>query len=163
MTRTAGRGGGLRTWVDVTLAVVLVALCSQLVLPAIRAARRRDALQPVAHEAHALYAAFQQYHERNGEFPDIDGTPPFNPDTLEPLRRRGYYDGKLDDFLVAGRIDAYDAPDDRGRNREFWVELTLASDPDVRVLIAASDDAPLSRGIWTDGVFIVRAGRTEPL
>jgi hypothetical protein len=153
----------VRTWVDVTLAIILVAVCSQLALPTIRAARRRDALQPLAHEAHALYAAFQQYHARNGEFPDIDGTPAFDPDTLEPLRRRGYYGGKLDEFLVGGRIDAYDAPDDRGPNGEFWIEMTLASDPDVRVLIATSDDAPLGRGIWTDGVFIVRAGRAEPL
>lgn len=96
-------------------------------------------------------------------YPDEHGNPPFNPATLEPLRRRGYYTGAIGKYLVDGRIDAYDAPDDQGPNHEFWIEMTLASDPSVRILIARSDDAPLGRGTWTDGVFVVRDGRLEAL
>jgi hypothetical protein len=154
---------GIRTWIDLALAITLVAVCSQIALPAIQAARRREALQPVAQEAHALYSAFMKYRERNGSFPDVTSDPPFDPDTFEPLRRRGYYTGKLSNYLLGGRIDAFDAPDDRGVNHEFWIEMTLASDPNVRILIASSDNAPLGRGSWADGVYLVRGGRMEAL
>mgnify|MGYP001310854280 CR=1 FL=1 len=163
MTRKPSAAPGIRTWFDIVLALVLVALCSQQLVPAIHAARRREALEPVSREAHALYSAFINYRERNGSFPDVHSDPPFEPDTFEPLRRRGYYSGKLADYLLGGRIDAFDAPDDRKLNDEFWIEMTLASDPDDRLLIASSDDAPLGRGTWTDGVFLVRGGRMEAL
>jgi hypothetical protein len=158
-----GTTPGVRTWLDVVLAGFLVALCSQFVLPAIQAARRREALEPVAQEAHALYSAFLKYRERNGSFPDVHSDPPFDPGTFEPLRRRGYYSGKLANYVLGGHIDAFDAPDDRGVNHEFWIEMTLASDPDDRLLIAMSDDAPLGRGTWVDGVFLVHGGRLEAL
>ena len=76
---------------------------------------------------------------------DVDGT-------YEP---KNVADGILDTVWCEGNKT--------GDGTGDWIEMTLASDPDVRVLIATSDDAPLSRGSWTDGVFIVRGGRSERL
>jgi hypothetical protein len=90
--------------------------------------------------------------------------------TSTPVRRstpsrssRGYYHGAIDAFLLNGRVDGYDAPDDQGPDHEFWMEMTLASDPSVRILIARSDNAPSSRGTWIDGVFVWRDGKLEQL
>jgi hypothetical protein len=148
---------------DVFLLVVLVASSYQLVSYAIRRSRAREQVAAVAPEARALYSALRKYRERNGSYPDEHANPPFDPVTFEPLRRRGYYHGAIGRYLLDGHVDAYDAPDDQGPNREFYLEMTLVSDPSIRILIARSDDAPLGRGNWTDGVFVVQGGKLEPL
>ena len=79
------------------------------------------------------------------------------------MTKRGYYRGLLLKRMRGNRADAYDSPDDQGRNREFWIEMTLAQDPSIRILIAKSDDAPLSGGRWVEGAFIYRDGDLEPL
>ena len=79
------------------------------------------------------------------------------------LARRGYYVGRVRGLLAGARADAYDSPDDRGPNREFWMEMTLASDPSVRFVIARSDDAPMGGGTWLDGAYVFRTGRLERL
>jgi hypothetical protein len=157
------RGRTVRVLIDAALVLVLVGLCVQIASAAIRISRRHEQVQAVGPEARALYGAFTRYRERNGMYPDEHANPPFNLATFEPLRRRGYYHGAIGTYLLDGHIDAYDAPDDQGPNREFWMEMTLASDPSVRILIARSDDAPLSRGRWIDGVFVVRDGKLERL
>jgi hypothetical protein len=157
------RGGTVRTLVDAVLLVLLVGLSVQIAFAAHRTAKRREQVQAIGAEAKALYAAFQSYRERNGVYPDEHARPPFDPVTFEPLRRRGYYHGAIDAFLLNGRVDGYDAPDDQGPDHEFWMEMTLASDPSVRILIARSDNAPSSRGTWIDGVFVWRDGKLEQL
>jgi hypothetical protein len=82
-------------------------------------------------------------------------------ESLDPLRKRGYYRGSLTSHVLNHRVDAYDSPDDLGPNREFWIEMSLRSDPSVRVLVACSDDAPSSGGSWRDGVYVLRDGVLE--
>ena len=43
------------------------------------------------------------------------------------------------------------------------LEMTLDRDPEIRLLVARSDDAPASGGSWVDGVFLVRGGVLKPL
>jgi len=152
-----------RGMIDAILFAVLVVLCVKIASATMRSSEQRAQVQAIGHEARALYDAFQSYRERNGGYPDERADPPFDPATFEPLRRRGYYHGSIGTYILNGRIDAFDAPDDQGPNHEFWLELTLASDPSVRILIARSDDAPVSRGDWSDGVFVVRDGHLEKL
>jgi hypothetical protein len=148
---------------DLFLLGVFAVLCVLIARDGLESVRERDRIRAVYAEAKKLYEGFRRYHERNRAYPHPDVEPRFETDTLEPLRRRGYYRGELATYLVEGRIDAYDSPDDRGAGREFWAEMTLASDPNVRILVARSDDAPLSRGKWMDGVFVLRGGKVEPL
>lgn len=143
------------------LAWIVAVVC--LVVSLTQSSDLKTQRQTIETEARDLYAAFGDYYERHGEYPAAYAGSRFDPETLDPLRRRGYYEGNLPNRLLQQRLDGYDSPDDRGLNREFWVELTLADDPSIRYLVARSDNAPLGGGTWRDGVFIWRNGRLEDL
>jgi hypothetical protein len=143
---------------DTILAAGLLYMIVLIGSAAVDAAKRRTQLRLLVAEAGTLYDAMQIYNKRNHGFPATYSQSSFDAETFDPLRRRGYYKGPITSYLYRGRADAYDSPDDLGPNREFWVELTLASDPAVRVLVAQSDDAPLGGGDWRDGVFVYRDG-----
>jgi hypothetical protein len=61
-------------------------------------------------------------------------------------------------MLFSTRPDGYDSPDDGGPNQEFWLEMTLQLDPGIRMVVANSNDAPLSGGDWLDGIYLYRDG-----
>jgi hypothetical protein len=144
--------------VDTVLAAALLYMICLIGSSAVDAANRRTQLRLLVAEAQTLYDAMQIYSERNHGFPATYSESHFDPETFDPLRKRGYYKGSIKSHLYNARADAYDSPDDLGPNREFWVELTLKSDPSVRVLVARSDDAPIGGGSWRDGVFVYRDG-----
>lgn len=156
-------GGPARALLDLGLLLSVLYVGFLLGASAADAANERAELRIVRAEARALYRAFQSYNDRNHGYPNSHAEPRFDPATLDPLSRRGYYRGTLTAHLHRRRVDAYESPDDRGPNREFWLEMTLAADRSVRLLVAVSDDAPLGGGEWRDGVFLFRDGRLEPL
>ena len=169
-TTLPDQGGGSSrssrpSWIllDLILLGAVLSMSGQIATPMVERGRRRSELRMVALEAHALYDAFQRYYAINHAYPDAIGDPGFDLATQEPLRRRGYYLGSIAKHLMEGRIDAYDSPSDQGSNREFWLEMTLMADPSTRLLVTRSDGAPLGRGEWRDGVFVVHGGKIEPL
>ena len=158
LTRRLGRAS-----VDAALIVAIVFLGQQVVDTAIARADKQASIDSLTREARSLYAALDRYFEDNRAYPSEHAEPRFDLATLEPLRQRGYYRGAINHHLLRKRIDAYESPDDRGTNREYWLEMTLAADPSVRLLVCRSDDAPLGGGDWLDGVFILRDGALEAL
>lgn len=150
-----------RTILDRVLFCVLLGVLASTVATAVRSSNARVELQIVEREAIELYEAFDRYRVRNGAFPPSVGQPRLDRETLEPLRKLGYYDGVLTGKLLAQRIDGYDAPDDRGPDKEFWIELTPSADIDTRFIIARSDDAPSGEGRWLDGVYRLRDGKVR--
>jgi hypothetical protein len=46
---------------------------------------------------------------------------------------------------------------------EYWMEISLAYEPTVRLVIADSDDAPLSGGTMVDGIALYKNGVLKPL
>jgi hypothetical protein len=152
-----------RAFIDLTLLVAIVYLAHDALGRTVASSNRKADLTVVVKEARELYEAFDRYGEKNGIFPGTHAAPRFDPTTFDPLVRRGYYDGGIAPYLAGGRADGYGSPDERGSNREFWLELTLKSDPGVRLLVARSNDAPLGRGAWHDGVYLYRDGVLEPL
>jgi len=152
-----------RLVLDLVVLAALAFMLTELLQPALREAAVRSDVKIVSTAARDLWDAFERYYEINQAYPNAYLPPKFELDTLEPLRRRGYYRGYVTVKLQEGRIDAYDSPDDRGINQEFWIEMTLKSDPTVRFLIARSNDAPLGGGEWREGVFIYRDGVLESL
>jgi hypothetical protein len=152
-----------RTVLDAALAAASVLLLSHVLIVAFEVAEQKATIRRVAIEAQTVYDAFALYYDRNGEFPDDADKSRFDRTSLDPLRRRGYYQGSVDYLLMDRKADGYDSPDDLGSDQEFWLEMTLASDPSVRVLVVRSDDAPLGGGEWRDGAYIVRKGRLEQL
>jgi len=153
----------LRRAIDALLLVGTLVGGGLLVAPAARRANLDAEVDAVGREARLIYEAFDRYYAVNSDFPNAWAEPALDPETLEPLRRRGYYTGTVQAKLLEGRIDGYDSPDDRGTNQEFWLEMTLARDPSIRFLIARSDDAPMGDGQWRDGAFVLRDGALEPL
>lgn len=152
-----------RTVLDAVLATVSMLLLSHVLIVAFEVAEKKATIRRVTTEAKTIYDAFALYYDRNGDFPDDADKSRFDRVSLDPLRRRGYYQGSVDYLLMDRKADGYDSPDDRGSNQEFWLEMTLAGDPSVRILVVRSDDAPLGGGEWRDGAYIVRKGRLEPL
>lgn len=148
---------------EALLLIAIICVLSLIVAPAIRSSQVKADLRVMEIEANTLYEAFEAYYEQHRAYPNAYAHPGLEPDTLDPLSMRGYYKGHIIKLLLNRRIDAYDSPDDQGNNREFWVEMTLASDPSIRFLVARSDDAPLGGGRWRDGVFIHRGGVLEHL
>lgn len=147
--------------IDIVLAAALLYMIFLIGSAAVDAANRRTQLRLLVAEGHVFYDAMQTYSERNHGFPATYSESRFDLETFDPLCKRGYYKGTITSHLYNARADAYDSPDDLGPNREFWVELSLKSDPSVRVLVARSDDAPLGGGSWRDGVFVYRGGLLE--
>ena len=153
----------MRKAIDLVLFLTWVALAVPLAILAADSVGVRADRELIEREARLLYRGFCDFYERTGEFPNAYAELPFDRETLDPLRRRGYYDGPLTTRLLHQRIDAYDSPDDRGLNQEFWVEMTLAVDPAIRYVVARSDGAPLGGGSWLDGVYVLHDGRLERL
>lgn len=156
MKRAAGRGF---RWS--LIAVGLACAAWAVGARAVRTAQLRAEVEAATGEAKLLYDGFRAFESQSGAYPNSFLDPKFDPATTEPLRRRGFYTGRIESRILNGRFDAYDAPDDRGVNREFWLEMTLAADPSVRILVVRSDDAPLSGGQWLDGVYLVRRNALE--
>lgn len=152
-----------RLVLDLAVVTALGFMLHQLLEPALREAAVRSDARVVSAAARELWQAFERYYEINQAYPNAYLPPRFELDSLEPLRRRGYYRGFVTVKLQGDRIDAYDSPDDRGINQEFWIEMTLKSDPTIRFLIARSNDAPLGGGEWREGAFIYRDGALESL
>jgi hypothetical protein len=147
--------------VDGFLALTLCYMVYLIASAAVDTANARTELRVLTNEAEALYEAFGRYNARNHGYPSTYSGSRFDVETLDPLRKRGYYRGSLTSYVLNHRVDAYDSPDDLGPNREFWIEMSLRSDPSVRVLVARSDDAPLGGGTWREGVFVLRGGVLE--
>ena len=138
--RRVGRG-----LVDLALAVACLYVGWLIAGAAMERADERAELSLTVAEAQKLYTAFERYQKRNDSYPSTYTESAFDPETLDPLRKRRYYRGPLVSTLVQHRVDAYDSPDDAGPNREFWLELTLNRNPALRVLLASSDDAAQRR------------------
>jgi hypothetical protein len=152
-----------RTWLDLLLVLGTVWMLALVVRASLQSADVEADIAVVSRDAKLLCEAFARFHDQNGVYPGIGGESFLDRDSLNPLRERGYYEGAVAARLSEGRVDAYVATDGRGANDEFWLEMSLKTDPTVRFLVARSDDAPLGGGRWREGAFIYRDGVLEPL
>ena len=150
-------------FIDAILVTAFCLLCALIVAQANDGSTQREAIRVAGFEARNIHAGFARYHEKHHAFPDARELVASGTEVLDVLRRRGYYTGNIERFVVNKRIDAYDAPTDGAGADEYWLEMTLSADPAIRLLITRSDDAPLSRGRWSDGAFLYRDGKLEAL
>ena len=146
------------TIIEILIVLVIIAVLVAIAIPQLHNARVRAQSGAVIADVRSVYTAFKQYQIDNSAYYDA-----FALDTFEPLRSEGAYRGNINLYLASGQADAFDNPDDQGTNQEFWIELTLRNDPAVRFLVADSDDAPLSGGVWLDGVYKFQNGVLQRL
>ena len=151
------------TLIELLSVVAIIGILAAIAIPLLHQAILKANISAVAAEAKTVYTAFKQHYVDEDVYPFASSSPVFELDTFEPLRSFGYYDGDITTKLAGGKADAYDSPDDQGQNREFWLEMTLKSDPSIRFLVADSDDAPLSGGDYVDGIYLYQNGVLKPI
>jgi prepilin-type N-terminal cleavage/methylation domain-containing protein len=146
------------TLVEMLIVMAIIFIIASIAIPLLRAALLRSHISAAAADAKVLHSAFKRHFVDMNAYPNAEDAPAFDLASFEPLVRLGYYQGRMFGRLLDDKADAYDSPDDRGLNQEFWLEMTLRYDPSIRFLIADSDNAPLGGGDYYDGVYLFRDG-----
>ena len=146
------------TIVEVLIVLAILTIVAAIAIPELHKAHVRASTGAMAGDARIVYLAFKQYYIDNGQYPNSSASPAFNLSTFEPLRAAKYYRGNINRLLLGSQPDAYDSPNDLGPNQEFWLEMTLSLDSTVRMVVANSNDSPLSGGTWLDGIYLYRSG-----
>lgn len=136
--------------IEVLVVMATVAILMAISIPLFQQALLRANTSSLSTDARALYLAIKQYYVDNNTYPP---TAAFELDSFDPLYSMGYYTRPGGSRLVDGQADGY-----FGDSQEFWLEMTLRTTPAIRFLIADSDDAPLSGGVYRDGVFLYLDG-----
>ena len=136
------------TIIELLIVLAIIGILLAIAIPEMHNARVRAQASAVIADGKTIYTAFKQYQVDNSAY---YGT--LNLSTFDPLRSSGQYGGTVSRLLLNAQADAFDSPDDMGTDQEFWLEMTLWHDTTVRVVVADSDNAPLSGGVWLDGVF----------
>jgi prepilin-type N-terminal cleavage/methylation domain-containing protein len=137
--------------IEVLMVLATIAVLVAIALPMYQDALLRANTSSLATDAKALYVAIKQYYVDNNTYPP---TGSFELDSFEPLISMGYYRRAVTSRLAQDRADAYFGSDD-----EFWLEMTLKTDPSVRYLVADSANAPIAGGAMHDGVFLYLDGQ----
>ena len=146
------------TILEVLIVLAIIAILVAIIIPELHNARARAHAGAIIADSRSIYNAFKRYQVDNSAYYST-----FALDTFEPLRSSGEYNGIMARLLFNGQADGFDSPDDMGADQEFWIEMTVGFEPSIRILVADSDDAPLSGGVWLDGVYRFQNGVLVPL
>ena len=146
------------TLIELMVVTVIVALLAGIAGVQFRGVQVRAHLVSVVADGRILFHGLEEFYELNYMFPNATSNPAFDLVTFEPLRTLVGYQGSINARLLNGQADAYDSPDDRGPNQEWWVQMTLLIDPSIQVVIASSDDVALLPGTWLYGVYTFENG-----
>ena len=151
------------TVIELLVSLAIIGILAAVAIPLLSEAMLRARVNGLAAESRVVYTAFKQYYVDVEEYPNASTVPFFELDTFEPLVSLRYYRGSVTSQLLNQQADGFDSPDDQANNMEFWLEMTLATDPSIRFLVADSDNAPLGGGVYRNGVFAYQNGVLTPL
>jgi hypothetical protein len=144
--------------VEVMVVMLILFVIMGMMVPLMRSAILRAHVGAMAADAKSIHTGFKRFYIDNDMYPNSADDPAFQLDSFEPLVSAGYYDGRVVSKLLGDQADGYDSPDDIGLNQEFWLEMTLKYEPNIRFLIADSDNAPLGGGDFYDGIYMYKGG-----
>ena len=146
------------TLIELMIVTLIVALLAGIAGLATRGVQVKAHLTSVVADSRILFHGLEEFYAINYMYPNATSSPAFDLVTFEPMRSIVGYQGSINSRLVNGQADAYDSPDDRGPNQEWWVQMTLLIDPSFQVVIAASDNVALNPGVWMFGVYTFENG-----
>ena len=155
------------TMIELLMVVAIIGLVMTIAVPLYSGAIDKSHRSTLVHDAGELYRAFMRYYVDEGVFP-AQTTPParaFDLQTLAPLSTEGYF-GSVESFthkLANGEVQNYDSPNIGGADTQFWATINSARQPGFILLIAHTNDLPIDRGEWYDGVYYVTADGIRPV
>ncbi len=163
--KSRSRARGI-TLVELLVVLLTLSLLVALAVPATTRALQSAHRTRLAGIGQALFHAVQRYVVDHGHPPppgssQVDG---LNLRTLAPLAPAGYlpHPGALLDALRDRRVTAYDTPGPPGKEG-FWMLLIDGERAEIQVLVASTDQFPLSPGVWIEGIYQLRGNRLERL
>ncbi len=146
------------TLIELMVVTVIIAILAGIAGVQFQGVQVKAHLTSVVADGRILFHGLEEFYTLNYRYPNATSNPAFNLVTFEPLRSLVGYQGSINARLVNGQADAYDSPDDQGSNQEWWLQMSLAIDPSIQVVIAVSDNVPLNPGVWMEGVYTFENG-----
>ena len=146
------------TLIELMIVTVIVGLLAGIAGLVTRDLQVKAHLTSVVADGRILFHGLEEFYVNNYMYPNATSNPAFDLVTFEPLRSMVGYQGSINARLLNGQADAYDSPNDRGPNQEWWVQMTLRIDPSFQVVMAVSDNVPLLPGVWMQGVYTLEDG-----
>lgn len=154
------------TMVELLMVVAIIGLITTIAVPLYQGAIDKSHRATLTHDAGELYRSFMRYYVDEGEFPSTSTAPTaFDLTTLAPLSTEGYFRNvdALRHKLWNGKVQNYDSPNVGAANTQFWVTINSSRQPGFILLIAHTNDLPINRGTWYDGVYFVTADGIVPV
>lgn len=146
------------------VAIVLVALV--LSVPFAARSLQSAAINRLADDGKSLFEAIVRYQSDHGHppYPGSAEDEGLNLRTLAPLTTAGYFRNAeaLLSRLSDHRLLAYDTPGLPGREG-FWMILVDAQRPEIQVLVASTDQFPLTPDSFLEGIYLIRGMSLEKL
>lgn len=147
------------TMVELLIVVAIIGLVTTIAIPLYSGAIDKSHRATLIHDAGELHRAFMRYYVDQGVFPSVSSPAgrALNLQTLAPLSTGGYF-SQVETFihkLGNGEIQNYDSPNIGGADTQFWATINSARQPGFILLIAHTNDLPINRGTWYDGVYYV--------
>ena len=154
------------TLIELLLVVAIISLLSALAIPIYSDAIRSASVSVVVADARELHTAFLRYHVDIGSFPST-ALPPqraLDRQTLQPVSPEYFaHASHFVSQLFENEITLYDSPNVAGPDTQFWAVLVPLADPDLRFLVARTDQFPGFVGTWYDGVYEIEDGVIVPI
>jgi prepilin-type N-terminal cleavage/methylation domain-containing protein len=155
------------TMVELLIVVAIIGLVMTIAVPLYSGAIDKSHRSTLLHDAGELHRSFMRYYVDQGVFPSVSSPVDraLNLQTLAPLSTGGYF-RHVETFthkLANGAIQNYDSPNIGGADTQFWATINSLRQPGFILLIAHTNDLPIDRGTWYDGVYFVTADGIRPV
>lgn len=155
------------TLIELLMVVAIIGLIVAIAVPLYSGAIDKTHRATLVHDGGELYRAFMRYYVDEGVFPAVSSPPArvMNLQTLAPLSTGGYF-RHVESFtnkLQNAAIQNYDSPNIGGADTQFWATINSARQPGFILLIAHTNDLPIDRGEWYDGVYYVSMDGIQPV
>ena len=160
------------TLLELLIVLAVIGVLAGIAIPQFFDYRDKAERAALLSDARYLYRSFVIYYLEQGSYPNAttDNEYKFHPDTFAPLTNPNLMGGlpfevdleRFRDKLDGRKAEKFDSPDDIDDNQEFYVILPWSKDPNIKFVVAASDNVSYQDGTpvagWLDGVYITEGG-----